>query len=203
MLRCRLMGAFRRAVFHCAYPLDDDGTLAAALGYGYAGPAIGDGQRMQYALGAVNEIKILCAAAATSTARFQRGSAPSGFEASVIQYAPASNGLALVIEDGAGSVINAVTLAAYAAGNLLQMEIAPDGTLTAKRNGSVVDLSSFWLNPSGQKTIGASDYFAPYLWMTDRTWGSGTTAEIQLVTHHADMTGTYASGCTDLCGNVI
>lgn len=187
----------------CVYPLDDDGTLAAALGYGYAGPAIGDGQRMQYALGAVNEVKILCAAAATSTARFQRGAAPIGFEASVIQYAPAPHGLSLVIEDGAGSVINAVTFDAYAAGNLLQMEIATDGTITAKRDGSAVDLSAFWLYPSGQKTIGASDYFAPYLWMTDRTWGSGTTAEIQLVTHHADMTGTYSTGCTDVCGTVI
>ncbi len=70
----------------CAYPLNDDGTIAAAIGYGYAGPAIGDGQRMQYTLGAGGGVKILVAGAATTTARFHRGELPIGFEAVVNDY---------------------------------------------------------------------------------------------------------------------
>jgi hypothetical protein len=187
----------------CVYPLDDDGTLATALGYGYAGPAVGDGQRMQYTLGAGGGVKILVAGAATTTARFQRGELPIGFEAVVNDYAPTPHGLAFVITDGAGAVINAVTMFASAVNDVLQMELSASGVLTAKKNGVAFDLSSYWRAPAGQKTVGASDYFAPYLWLTDQAWAVGEVTDIQLRTCAASLTGTYSTGCTDIAGTVI
>jgi hypothetical protein len=98
--------------------------------------------------------------------------------------------------------VNAVTLESTADSDLLQFIVASDGTISAKRNGAAFDLSAFWLNPAGQKTVGATDYFSPYLWLNDNAL-PGDLADIQLRTFYINMTGTYPALTADLCGNAI
>lgn len=193
----------RRNVFSCAYPLDDDGTISTAFGYGYAGPAVGDGQQMQYTTTGNAQVKILSSSGAVTSARFQRVSDPIGFEAVVNSYGGATNaaGLAILITSSGGSIVNATDVFTSADGDLLQFEVAPDGTVSAKKNGAAFDLSARWLNPAGQKTVGATDYFCPYLYIDDQL--TGQLVDIQLVTNAASMTGTYPSGTTDICGNPL
>ena len=192
-----------QSVAGCAFPLDDDGTLATAFGYGYAGPAVGDGQQMQYTTTGNAQIKILSSSGSVTSARFHRGANPIGFEAVVNSYGGAANstGLAILITNSGGSVVNAADINSSADGDLLQFEVAPDGTVSAKKNGAAFDLSTRWLNPAGQKTVGATDYFCPYLYINDQL--TGQLVDIQLVTNAASMTGTYSANAVDICGGAL
>jgi len=97
--------------------------------------------------------------------------------------------------------VNAVDIYASADGDILQFEVAPDGTVSAKVNGAVFDLAPRWLNMAGQKTVGATDYFCPYLYINDQL--TGQLVDIQLVTNGAEMLGDYTVGAVDICGNTI
>lgn len=188
----------------CAYPLDDNGTLASAFGYGYAGPAVGDGQQMQYTTTGSASIRILVAAGAVTSARFQRAASPIGYEAEVISYGgafPQASGLAIVLTNAGGAVVNAAAVPSTADGDLIQFEVSATGVVTAQLNGTPFNLAPVWLNPMGQTTVGATDYFAPYLWINDQF--TGQIVDIQLVTDHASMIGAYSSGAVDICGNLI
>lgn len=187
----------------CAYPLDDDGTLATAFGYGFAGPAVGDGQQMQYTTTGNAQVKILSAAGAVTSARFNRGSYPIGFEAVANSYGGAVNvtGMAILITNAGGSIVNAATILTSANSDLLQFEVAADGSISAKVNGIAYDLSSSWLAPAGQKTVGVTDYFCPYLFINDLFIGQ--LVDIQLITNAASMTGAYSASAVDICGNTI
>lgn len=189
--------------FACAYALDDDGTLATAFGYGYAGPAVGDGQQMQYTTTGNAQVKILSSSGAVTSARFQRGANPIGFEASTNSYGGAGNaaGVAILITNSGGSIVNATDVFASADGDLLQFEVAADGTVSAKKNGAVFDISARWINMAGQKTVGATDYFCPYMYINDQQ--AGQFVDIQLVTDGASMAGTYSANAVDICGNTI
>ncbi|MCH9838537.1 hypothetical protein K0U83_22940, partial [bacterium] len=68
----------------CPFPLDDNGTLAASLGYLTAGPAIGDGQTLGLTADGGNNVHVLLSAGALTTARFSRGAAPIGYEAAEV-----------------------------------------------------------------------------------------------------------------------
>lgn len=198
-----IFGGQQVASIGCAYPLDDNGTLASAFGYGYAGPAVGDGQQMQYTTTGNAQVKILSSSGAVTSARFQRGASPIGWEAIAASYGGAINvtGMAILITDSGGSIVNAASINASADGDMMQFEVSAAGAISAKVNGSVYDLSPRWLNLSGQKTVGATDYFCPYLFINDQF--PGQLVDIQLVTNAGSMTGTYSSGAVDVCGNLI
>lgn len=194
-------GGAGSAGISCAYPLDDDGTLASLLGYGYAGPAVGDGQKLRYTTDNATGVKLLIAANALTGGSFSRGLAHVGYEALAI-IADIPCGTALVILAANNSVVNAVTLNMDSDGDLGQFIVAPDGTISAKKNGAPHDLSSAWMDALGQKTIGETDKFAPYLWATD-DGSTGSKAVVQLRTAAQIMEGAYPEGCVDLCGNLI
>lgn len=187
----------------CAYPLDDDGSLVSAFGYGYAGPATGaDLQTLSYTTTGLGGVKVLLAANSLTTANFPRRAETQAFEASVISKGGATGcGMAIALVDSSGALYNAVTLNAAADGDTLSFEVAPDGVVTATRNGTPIGISGNWLAPAGQKTVGPTDRFAPYLWLTDST--TGEPVEITLRTNSPDMTGTYLTGTTDICGNPL
>lgn len=187
-------------IIGCAYPLDDDGTIATAFGYGYAGPAVGDGQQMQYTTTGSGNM-VLVAAGSLTSARFPRGASPIGIEYQVSSYGGSGNNAngAILITNSGGALVNAGTVPAIADGDNIQFEITSDGTVTAKKNG--VSASISWLNPSWQKTVGATDYFCPYLAVNDSI--PGQLVDIQLVTNAANMVGTYSANAVDICGNTI
>ncbi len=188
------------------YPLDDDGTLAASLGFGFAGVARGDGQKLDYETAGGSGVKLLMAKDTFTTARFSRGAtATIGYEAVCIKNSigvGGSRGLALVISDSGGSLVNAVTMSFSSTNDLGQILVDSSGNISAKLNGSAYSLAGSWMNPSGQKTVGASDKFAPYLYATD----NGTTGErdiVQLITDASKMSGEYPFGAKDIHGRLI
>jgi hypothetical protein len=186
----------------CVYPLNDNGTLAASLGYMTAGPAIGDGQTMGYAADGGNHAHLLLSAGALTTARFSRGAAPIGYEATeVTNTGGVMRGFVCIsITDAGGALVNAGSVETTLAG-LSQIEVAPDGTVSAKRNGSPYTIQ--WLFPAGQTTVGATDKFCPYLAANENSATAGDYIEIHLRTCAASLTGTYSTGCTDIAGTVI
>ena len=185
----------------CAYPLDDDGTVAASYGYGYAGPAVGPAQlRMQYTTTGSATVKLLLSSGFANTGRFSRASTVIGYEALAVSAAGANFcGAAIAITDSGGAIINAGTINSAADNDLMQFEIAPDGTVSGFLNGAAYSFQ--WLYPAGQKTVGATDKFAPYLWVNDSV--ASELADVILTIKAADMTGTYPSDATDVCGNPI
>jgi hypothetical protein len=187
----------------CAYPLNDDGTLAASFGYMTAGPAIGDGQTMGYAADGGNHVHSLLPAGALTTARFSRGAAPIGYEAAEVTNTGGvvKGFVGIIITDSGGAVVNGGSLQTTLAG-LSQIEVAPDGTVSAKRNGAPYVIQ--WeLFPAGQTTVGATDKFCPFLAANENGATAGDYIEIQLRTCAASLTGTYSTGCTDIAGTVI
>lgn len=186
----------------CAYPLDDNGTVAASLGYMTAGPAIGDGQTLGLTSDGGNHVHVLLSAGALTTARFSRGAAPIGYEATeVTNTGGVMRGfVCILITDSGGVLVNAGSVQTTLAG-LSQIEVAPDGTVSAKRNGSPYTIP--WLFPAGQTTVGATDKFCPYLAANENSATAGDYIEIQLRTCAASLTGTYSTGCTDIAGTVI
>lgn len=187
----------------CAYPLDDDGSLILSFGYGYAGPATGpDLQTMSYTTTGLGGVKGLLALNALTTANFGRRVTPQAYEALVTSKGVATGcGLAIALVDSGGSLYNATTINALADEDVLAFEVGSDGVVTAARNGVPENIDGNWLNPAGQKTVWATDRFAPYLWLMDST--TGELVEITLRTNTSDMTGTYPSGTTDICGNPL
>lgn len=186
----------------CPFPLDDNGTLAASLGYMTAGPAIGDGQTLGLTSDGGNHVHVLLSAGALTTARFSRGAAPIGYEAAEVTN---TGGVMLgfvciLITDSGGVLVNAGTVQTTLAG-LSQIEVAPDGTVSAKRNGAPYVIQ--WAFPAGQTTVGATDKFCPYLAANDNSATAGDYIEIKLITSGDIMTGTFTSGAVDLCDNVI
>lgn len=196
--------AGQRSLPVCAYPLNDDGTIAAALGFAHAGPAVDDGQLLQYTLTGSGGLKGLFASGALSSARIARdATAPIGFEAiSVNSPAGVPPWIGLVLSDSGGAEVNRAYCQITDTGDLVQFEVASDGTVTAKKNGAPYTVN--WEFPGGQTTVGATDFFSPYFEFQDGIPGAaGQTISARLITDHQSMTGTYTSGAVDICGNVI
>ena len=188
------------------YPLDDDGTLATSVGFGFAGVARGDGQKLDYETAGGSGVKVLMAKDTFTTARFSRGAtATIGYEAVSVKNSIGTgggSGLALVISDSSGALVNAVTVNFSNTNDLGQFFVDSSGNISAKLNGSAYSLAGNWMNPSGQKTVGASDKFAPFLYTTD----NGTTGErdiVQLITDASKMSGEYPFGAKDIHGRLI
>lgn len=184
----------------CAYPLDDDGTLAGAFGYAYAGPAVGaDSQSMDYTSAGAGGA-ILLPSGAFTTARFSR-------PASVYSVAEATSpvgdigSLVLVVSDTGGSFVNALVIDVQDEGDLLAVTVASDGSVNAYINGAPAGASANWLNPIGQTTVGATDKYALALGAT--AVGSGQITQMTLRTKSTAFTGAYDPGATDPCGNAI
>ena len=174
----------------CVYPLDDDGTVAASLGYMTAGPAIGDGQTLGLTSDGGNHVHLLLSAGALTTARFSRGAAPIGYEAAeVTNTGGVMDGfVCILITDAGGALVNAGTVQTTLAG-LSQIEVAPDGTVSAKRNGSPYTIQ--WAFPAGQTTVGATDKFCPYLIANENGATAGDYIEIKLITYVGVSSATW------------
>ena len=174
----------------CVYPLDDDGTLAASFGYMTAGPAIGDGQTLGLTSDGGNHAHILLSAGALTTARFSRGAAPIGYEAAeVTNTGGVMRGfVCILITDAGGVLVNAGSVDTIT-GGLSQIEVAPDGTVSAKKNGSTSSIG--WAFPAGQTTVGATDKFCPYLAVNDNSATAGDYIEIKLITYVGVSSATW------------
>ncbi len=188
------------------YPLDDDGTLATSVGFGFAGVARGDGQKLDYETAGGSGVKMLMAKDTFTTARFSRdATATIGYEAVCVKKGigtGGSSGLVLVISDSSGALVNMASIDLSNTNDLGQFFVDSIGTISAKLNGSAYSLAGNWMNPSGQKTVGASDKFAPFLYTTD----NGTTGErdiVQLITDASKMSGEYPFGAKDIHGRLI
>lgn len=188
----------------CAYPLDDDGTLAGAFGYAYAGPAIGvDSQTMDYTLTGDNQIAVLVPANIFSTSRFSRPA--SGYavsEANITTCTGSVNGvLLLVISDAGGSFVNAANIVSNPAStDLLAVTVASDGTVIGYVNGSPISIA--WQNNLGQLTVGLTDKFSLGL-STGNNGMTGDQVVVTLRTKASDITGSYGAGGKDVCGNAL
>lgn len=185
----------------CAYPLDDDGTLATAFGYAYAGPAVGaDSQSMDFTSAGAG-VALLMPAGLFSTARFSRPA--SGFavvEAAITPTTTVPNsGMSLMITNAGGTMINAFTFVG-SPGDVQAILIDSDGAVSFKLNGAEYTTNS-WSNGSGQKTVGESDMVSFYLWANASA--GAQVAQITLRTDAADITGSYGAGGADPCGNSL
>lgn len=204
----RRSGLFRKtggysaapAVIQCLYPLDDDGTVAASLGYSFASePTIDGGQTVVHTYGGTGAIYLWAPAGAYTTARFSRKETAVGFEVGItdktITYAYPHP--VLIITDAAGTLVNVATFnLADEIGGTTPVEVAADGTVSS----SVSPV--YWRNTSGQKFVGATDMFA-LAFDVNENGASGGTVTVQLRTCAASLTGTYSTGCTDIAGTVI
>ena len=187
------------AVISCVYPLDDDGTLAASFGYGYAGPAVAPAQQGLSFTSAASGQSILTALNALGTARFSRpASGKAAFEFSYAGGTVSYVGTMIVISTAGGSVINSAFVQQTTA-SLGAITVAADGTVAGFKNS--VTSTLFWSNGAGQKTVGPTDKYALALFVN--ATAAGQTASGTLRSRAADMTGTYIAGETDPCGNVI
>lgn len=187
-------GVFPSPSVSCAYPLDDDGSTAALLGYVSAGPATGpDLQTMSYTTsGSVKHI--LCATDVLTTANFAQ---PVGndvaVEAVVTQQGTTVCSLVIAVIAEGGSVTVA-TLDAVADGDVLAFTVTPSGVVSAYVNG-------VYTLPTGFVSVGATDKFA--FWLAVDGMPSGQSVIMTLRTNASDMTGTYPAGTTDICGNTL
>ena len=172
------------------YPLNDDGTLAASFGYMTAGPAIGDGQTLGLTSDGGSHVHVLLSAGALTTARFSRSAAPIGYEAAEVTNTGGvvKGFVCILITDAGGALVNAGTVQTTLAG-LSQIEVAPDGTVSAKKNGSTSSIG--WLFPAGQKTVGATDKFCPYLAANENGATAGDYIEIKLITYVGVSSATW------------
>lgn len=184
----------------CAYPLDDDGTLAASFGYGYAGPAVAPNQQGLSFTSSASGQSVLLAADTFGSARFSR---PASGPAAVFEFAYAGGtmnytGLLIIISDAGGTFINSAQVTSTVA-SLLAITVAADGTVAGFEDGVTDSLG--WSNGAGQKTVGATDKYA--LGIFCNATAAGQTASGTLHSVSTDMTGTYTGGETDPCGTVI
>lgn len=183
----------------CAYPLDDDGTLAASFGYGYAGPATGAGQQGLSFTSSASGQSVLLAANTFGAARFARpASGKSVFELQYVSGTVQYIGCTITISDAGGAFINSAFVQ-QTTPSLGAVTVASDGTVGGLKDG--VDNALSWSNGAGQKTVGPTDKYAIGIFVS--ATAAGQTATGDLRTFAGDMTGTYTAGETDPCGNVI
>lgn len=196
----------------CAYPLDDDGSLAGAFGYAFAGPAVGaDSQSMDYTAATTTGVTaILAPAALFSTARFSRpdtGYAVAEAAVTVKTNPVVGNGqgmLLFVISDAAGNLVNVGTGICETADGLgvLAVKVAADGTVTGYLDDVVGSISWFNPAPGGQTTVGATDKFG-FALAADGNTQEGDRIAMTLRTAASDITGSYGAGGADPCGNSL
>ena len=184
----------------CAYPLDDDGTIAASFGYGYAGPAVAPAQQGLSFTSSASGQSILAALNALGTARFSR---PASGPAAAFEFSYAGGtvsyvGTMIVISSAAGTLINAAFVT-HTAASLGTITVAADGTVAGFKDNVTSTLS--WSNGAGQKTVGATDKYALGIFVN--ATAAGQTAAGTMRSYEANFTGTYIAGETDPCGNVI
>lgn len=188
----------------CAYPLNDDGTLAATLPGtpGYAGPSASGGQRIQFSTTGdfIYDRKYLMSSGAKTAARFAR---PSGhgiaFEASVNAALGANKvGLGILITNAAGTYQRIGVVETGANGDRLMILVTQSGDIEGGINspyGSII------FDSPASPEISETDMFSPFLYVVDDQ--AGYTADITLLSDKADMIGSYPAGTTDICGTPL
>ena len=189
-----------RSPISCVYPLDDDGTVSASFGVGYAGPAVAPAQQGLSFTSSASGQSILTAANALGTARFSR---PASGPAVVFEFSYTGGtmdytGLLIIISTAAGTFVNSAFVKNTTA-SLLAITVDADGTISGFIDGTPATL--FWSNGAGQKTVGATDKYALGIFVN--ATASSQTASGTLHSAATDMTGTYTAGETDPCGNMI
>lgn len=174
----------------CAYPLDGDGTIPAAFGFGWAGPAVGNGQRVNYARvgGATGGAAVLLAADPFGADSFDLPASGSvAVELQVATAGGAAVGLAVLWHD-AGTFENFFADALTADDDsVITVYVDNAGTITWALDG---------VTQSGSATIPDGSKWAPYIFVNDGEGDSGT-ASARLVTDSAKML--YPDGSSDLC----
>jgi hypothetical protein len=184
----------------CAYPLDDDGTLAAAFSYEYAGPAGGEDQQTLSFTTTTGNNAILAPANIFSTARFSRpGSNAAAVEVEFLAGGSRGGGV-IIISDAAGNFVNSGAIIDGVIGDVIVFRVASDGTVSASKNGSPDTID--WFDEMGQTTVGATDKYGYALMLNPVT--ASETGTIALRTNAATYTdGSHSAGDTDPCGEAI
>lgn len=186
----------------CAYPLDDDGTLAAGFGYAHAGPAVGDGQRMDYDLigGATGNTALLMPANALGSASFDLPASGSiVVEASVITGNAEGCGVAVLWHNGGTLTDFMGNAGTFDSSRVLAIRVTSAGVVRWFLDG-VIQADPGKTVPSGQKV-------AFYLYTNDTADAAlPASANIQLRTQAADYSygaSEYGAGAADPCGNEL
>lgn len=190
------------SVISCAYALDDDGTLAGAFGFGHAGPAVGDGQRMDYDLtgSATGGTALLMPAGALGAASFDLPSSGSMVvEAQVVTGNADGCGVAVLWHNG-GTLTDFMGNAGIISGTgVLGIRVTSAGVVRWFLDG-VIQADPGKTVPSGQKV-------AFYLFANDAGLSTlPANATVQLRTQAADYSygaSEYGAGAADPCGNEL
>lgn len=187
-------------VVSCAYPLDDDGTVATAFTYLHAGPAVGaDSQSMDYTAAATGGA-LLAPAGVLGAARWSRpGSGKIVWEGVNDVGTTANGGVSLlcVVSDAGGSMLEVGSVVSNTVGGVLAFTVDAAGAIVGYRDNTPVAIT--WL--SSAPTVGATDKVAAALFAGCDNIGE--VGRITLRTNAADITGSYGAGCTDPCGNAL
>jgi len=184
-------------IIGCVYPLDDDGTIAAAIGFGYAGPAAGGGQQLYNMASGTGSFVLAPDDPYGVDGLSKPASNDMVVEAAVTSTgSTAQGGLGFLISDS--GVLVAYGYVPYSAdGDVLGLIVDSAGVMTGKRNGYTVALAVGLgvANVSGTRKVAYA-----------LTYGSATlgdTIDMTLRTNASDITGSYSVGATDICGNAI
>ncbi|MFZ3193749.1 MAG: hypothetical protein WA154_11170 [Moraxellaceae bacterium] len=176
----------------CAYPLDDDGTIPAAFGFGHAGPAVGDGQSLSYTRvgGATGDTALLMPADPLGADSFDLPTtAPVSFECHIEAAGGSTVGLT-VLWHNAGAFAGGFSQGSAVDGDVITFTVGTDGAVSWKKNG---------VAQAGTATIPAGRKFTPYLYVRDQSGDTGAVLA-SLVTAASSIL--YGTG-NDLCGNAI
>lgn len=180
------------------YALDDDGTLATAFSYGYAGPAVGvDQLSMQFTAPASGEF-ILAPASLLDAARFPLLGGTAVCEAVITAISGGNGALVFAVISDEGAVTNIATVSGNEAGQVLAVTIGPDGTVTPYRNGV---LHEFSFTAAGSPVVGATDRYGFALHVDASA--SAQEFEMTLRIEATNITGSYGAGVTDPWGTEI
>lgn len=214
----------------CAYPLDDDGTLATAFGYTLLPMDAPGYQTGTYTQTGVAAGLIALNSAAFTTGSFSRpASAPIAVQGKCTAADVATTGyvggisLLLAVFDSGGSPVgNAVAsiIEKYPLGAEYSLTVngttIASGALTGASAGKSV---AFYVNADGTigytaggvdrgavtgLTVGATDTFIIGLFANDgASYEAAAAFSYQLITAAPDYTEPAPAGSTDLCGTAI
>jgi len=208
----------------CAYPLDDDGTLSAAFGFGHAAANAPDYRRVDYiyqspAVGG-GAFALPNSANAFGSQAISIGSGKVAVEMLVNSVPDVDfNGVGISTVSSSGGIpspgeTSNAHIAVYSGSPVTAfsgLSASPIGVpLVGFRVGIVMDGSTGGITyitsegtigtATGRFTIGTDQTFV--IQITDSGFvANGKTVSVTLITDAADMVLTYPAGTTDPCGN--
>lgn len=182
----------------CAYPLDDDGTVAALFSVAHMGPAVGAGDQGVSYTSLASGLAVLLPANTFSTARFDRPESGT----MLVEYQGTTTGSAVagavvVITTAAGVLVNAGVVYDNEDYAVLSLLVNADGTVTALKDGEAAAVG--WLIVEGATTVGASDKVA--FGIVANFSAADEVVTGSLFTDAAYYGTTHGEGATDPCGN--